>query len=366
MPRPLPFPRRRLLVATAAGVAALALPRPGAAAGKDVRLVSPRAGAEALADHPYWVAQKLGYFGDIAAPLDAGAGDPTGGARLTDRGRADIGSPMPVLFAMALEQGMRLVSVWQLGATDPLALAFRAGEAAASVKGLSGKTLLLDSAARQPLCEAWFAQAGLDPGSVTYQEAGPGWGQALAQGKGDAALAWDGLRAQWKAAGLAFDYLPGRAVSRFPGLALVARAADLADPALHDLYGRYLRGWAMGCAFADLNPRAAAHIASAQATGLAPPVATAALMQIAAGYKGDWDKRKGWGWHDTDQWGALFAACRQAGQISLPIDPATSVSNDLVAASNDFVAAQVKSDADRYVLPPEFAQVDVEAIRASL
>ena len=368
MPLPLPFGRRRLLAVTGAGVALLAIPRAGWADARQVRLVSPRAGAGVLADYPYWVARKLGYFSDVAAPLDAGATDPTGGAKLVDRNLADLGSPAPVLFAMGLEQGMRLVSVWQIGATDPLSLAFRKGEAASGPRGLTGKTLLLDSAARKLFCDTWFAAAEMEPRDVTYAEAGPNWGQALAQGKGDAALAWDGLPAQWQAQGLAFDYLPARATTHFPGTSLLARASDLADPGRHDLLGRYLRGWAMGMAFAEANPRAAAHIATQAAPELAtllpPPVATAALMSIAAGFRGDMDKRKGWGWHDTDQWAALFAAARQAGQIGLPIKPADVVSNDLIGTANDFPAAQVKSDAAGYVLPPDFAQVDVAALGA--
>ena len=66
------------------------------------------------------------------------------------------------------------------------------------------------------MVDPMFAQAGIDPASIQYAEAGNSWGQVLAQGKGDAALSWEGLRAQWKGQGLDFDYLLGRSFSKFP------------------------------------------------------------------------------------------------------------------------------------------------------
>ena len=38
----------------------------------------------------------------------------------------------------------------------------------------------------------------------------PAWGTVLKQGNGDAALSWEGWRAQWKGQGLDFDYFLGR------------------------------------------------------------------------------------------------------------------------------------------------------------
>ena len=42
---------------------------------------------------------------------------------------------------------------------------------------------------------------------IKYIEAGwPQWGTVLANGEGDAALAWEGLRADWEGKGLKFEY----------------------------------------------------------------------------------------------------------------------------------------------------------------
>ena len=92
---------------------------------------------------------------------------------------------------------------------------------------------------------------------MSYAEAGNLWGQALMQGQGDAALSWEGLRAQWKGQGLEFDYFLGRDFSKFPANSFVIRRADFEDASKKELYEAYLRGWAMGLEYGHANPRAA-------------------------------------------------------------------------------------------------------------
>jgi NitT/TauT family transport system substrate-binding protein len=76
-----------------------------------------------------------------------------------------------------------------------------------SLTELQGKTIVLGSAGWSAICAPMFAQAGVDPATITYADAGNSWGQALQQGQGDAALSWEGLRAHWAGQGLDFDYL---------------------------------------------------------------------------------------------------------------------------------------------------------------
>ena len=126
----------------------------------------------------------------------------------------------------------------------------------------------------------------------------------------------------------------------------------------------------MGLEFGHQNPRAATHIVMLQFPGLAsqmtPPVATESMMQLANVFRGDFAKRKGWGWHDMDSWGFFFRTIHDIGQISTSINPQDVIKNDYVAAANGFDAAKVKADAEGYKLPPEYAAIDVEAIRAAL
>ena len=77
----------------------------------------------------------------------------------------------------------------------------------------------------------------------------PAWGTALKAGKGDAALSWEGLRAQWKGQGLDFDYILGRDFSKLPANSFVIRKADFEDAAKKELYARYFQGWAAGLEF---------------------------------------------------------------------------------------------------------------------
>ncbi len=241
-------------------------PRSAAAVSGAVRWVSPRGTVEVLDDYPYWVAKKLGYFGDIQTTLEPGPLEATACVKLVDQAQSDLGFPSPGVFSLGLEQGMALVSAWEMGAHDVFDLAFRKGEAVApaEIKKMQGKTVVLGSAGWQAICDPWFAQLGLEPGVIKYVEAGGGWAQALSQGRGDAALSWEGLRAQWKGQGLDFDYTLGRSFSHFPANSFVMRRKDFEDAAKKPLYEAYLRGWAMGLEFGYQNPRAATFITMTQ------------------------------------------------------------------------------------------------------
>ena len=296
--------RRRFLEVTGAGVAAVTLapclwPRRAQAVEGTVRWVSPRGTIEVLDDYPYWVAMKYGYFGDIETTLEPGPMEATATIKLVDQGQADMGFPSPGVFSLGLEQGIPLVSVWHMGAYDVFDFAFRQGEKPADVKAIEGKTILLGSAGWQAIVDPMLAQIGVAPDSVNYAEAGNLWGQALMQGQGDAALSWEGLRAQWKGQGLTFDYYLGRDFSQFPANSFVIRRADFEDPAKKELYEAYLRAWAMGLEYGHLNPRAATHIVLEQfpalASTLQPPVATESMMELANVFRGDFANREGWG-----------------------------------------------------------------------
>ena len=158
--------RRRLLTLTAGGVSVAALASIGGAtrafAADTVRWVSPRGTIEVLDDYPYWVAKKFGYFGDIATTLEPGPSDATATVKLVDQKQADMGYPSPGVFSLALEQGIPLVSVFEMGGSDVFDIAFRKGEKAKSLKELEGKTIVLGSAGWQSICDPMLAAAGVD------------------------------------------------------------------------------------------------------------------------------------------------------------------------------------------------------------
>jgi NitT/TauT family transport system substrate-binding protein len=345
--------------------------RPSEALAADpITWISPRGTLEVLDDYGYWVADAMGYFGDMETIMEAGPSDGTATVKFVAVGQADMGFPSPGVFSFAIENGMNLKSVFNMGAVDVFDFAFRKGEGVKDLKDMEGKTVLLGSAAWQAITDPMFAAAGADPKKITYIEAGwPQWGTVLQSGQGDAALAWEGLRADWEGKGLKFDYWLGQHHSPFPANTFVVREADLEDAGKRANLEKYLRGWAMGMEFGHQNPRAATQIVFDQfpvvAKNLGPHLGTESMMQLARVFRGDMSMREGWGWHDMGKWTTFFETLDAIGQIKSPVNAADVVTNDLVGPANDFDHAKVKADADGYKLTGEMAAVDLAAIEAN-
>ena len=327
-----------------------------------VRWVSPRGTIDVLDDYAYHVAVKMGYFGDIKTTLEPGPIEATAGTKAVDTGQADVAYPSPGVYSLMIEQGSPLISVFQMGAYDVFDFAFPKGQAPASVKDLEGKTVALGSAGWQGICNPEIAQAGGDYTKINYVDAGPQWGQTLAQGQADSALSWAGLRAQWQAIGLDFDYILGKDWSKFPANSYVIRRSDFEDESLADIYGRYFRGWAQGLEFGYHNP-----VAATQITFEAQPalndvfedkqIAVESMWQLAEVFRGNWDEREGWGWHSEEAWDLFLKTTFDIDQLSKELKAADVLSNDWVAAANDFDHDEVKEAALAYELTEDFASL---------
>ena len=363
--------RRRFLTLTAAGVSATTLGSfagiRAAHAAETVRWVSPRGTVEVLDDYPYWVGKKFGYFGDIETTLEPGPSDATATVKLVDQNQADVGFPSPGVFSLGLVQGIPIVSVFQMGGADVFSFAFRKGQKPASLKDLEGKTVVLGSAGWQAICDPMLKAAGVDITKVKYVDAGwPTWGTALMSGQGDAALSWEGLRAQWKGQGLDFDYFLGRDFSKLPANSFIIRKSDFEDASKKDMYERYFRGWAAGLEFGKINPRAATQIVMEQFPGLSsqmtPDVAVESMMQLAAVFAGRMDERKKWGYHLPESWQLFFDVGREIGQITGNFTVADVVKNDYIDAANAFDAAKIKADSDGFAFSDAYKTVNVDEI----
>ncbi len=365
--------RRKLLTVTGSGILVSGLGiRPSFAAGYDrpFTWISPRGTLEVLDDYGFWVAKKMGYFGDLRVDMQPGPSDGTATVKFVDVGQADMGFPSPGVFSFALREGMDLKSVFHMGARDTFSLAFRAGEGPSDIKGIEGKTILLGSAAWQPIVDPMLAAQGVDISTINYVEAGwPTWGTALQAGQGDAALAWEGLRAEWIATGLEFEYWLGVQNSPLPANTFVIRAADLEDAEKKAFLEQYLRGWAMGMEFAEHNPMAAVQAVFDEfdtlAANIGPELGGMSIIQQMNVFRGDMANRGGWGWHDMDSWQQFFNLTAEIGQTDV-IDAEEVCSNELIGPANDFDHDAVKADAEAAELSPEMAAVDVDAIRASM
>lgn len=365
--------RRRFLQVTGSGAVAVStlgsssLFPQAAQAAETFTWISPRGTLEVLDDYPYWVGKELGYFGDLDTKMEPGPSDGTATVKFVAVGQADMGFPSPGVFSFALENDMDLVSVFNMGAVDVFNFAFRPGEGVKDLKELEGKTVLLGSAAWSAITDPMFAAAGVDPKSINYVEGGwPQWGTLLASGQGDAALAWEGLRADWEGKGLDLEYWLGVDHSSFPANVFVVRRSDIEDAERHKFLEAYLRGWAMGLEFGHQNPRAATEIVFKQfpivKENLGAELGTESMMQLANVFRGDMSKREGWGWHDLDSWNLFFKTISEIGQITKPVDISKAITNEFIGPANDFDMAKVKADADGYSLSDEMAAVDIDAI----
>ncbi len=353
-----------VVVTTLGGASLLSKP---ANAAETFTWISPRGTLEVLDDYPYWVGKELGYFGDLDTKMEPGPSDGTATVKFVAVGQADMGFPSPGVFSFALENDMDLISVFNMGAVDVFDFAFRPGEGVTDLKELEGKTVLLGSAAWSAITDPMFAAAGVDPKKINYVEGGwPQWGTLLASGQGDAALAWEGLRADWEGKGLDLEYWLGVDHSNFPANVFVVRRADVEDPERHKFLEAYLRGWAMGLEFGHNNPRAATEIVFKQfpivKENLGLELGTESMMQLANVFRGDMSKREGWGWHDLERWNLFFKTISEIGQITKPVDIDKAITNEFIGPANDFDKAKVKADADGYSLSAEMAAVDIDAI----
>ncbi|MBN8995315.1 MAG: ABC transporter substrate-binding protein [Rhizobiales bacterium] len=369
--------RRRFLQVTAAGVVTSTMIgglRPALAeAYTKFTWISPRGTLEVLDDYPFWLGKKLGYFDGLGfePEMQPGPSDGTATVKFVDVGQADMGFPSPGVFSFALENGMKLKSAFHMGARDTFSLAFRKGEGTNDLKKLEGKTILLGSAAWQAIVDPMLAVQGVDITKVKYVEAGwPTWGTALAAGQGDAALSWEGLRAEWIGKNLNFEYWLGVQHSPLFANSFVVRAADLEDPDKKAFLDKYLRGWAMGLEAAYHNPMAGVDAVFQQFPSLAqnigPKLGAESILQQINVFRGDMDKRAGWGDHDMAAWQVFFDEIYKLKQITKPVKAEDVVTNDCIKAANDFDHDKVKADAMGYKLPDDLAAVNIEDVKAHL
>ena len=279
----------------------------------------------------------------------------------------------PGVFSLGVEAGIDLVSVFQMGAYDVFDIALPKGNPGGieSAADLENKQVVLGDLGWTGIVDPMVAQAGGDPAAVRYAAAGSGWGQALAEGQADAALSWAGLRAQWLAGGLDFDYIIGKTWSKFPANSFQIRRSDFEDEAVADLYTRYLRGWAMGLEFGHQNPRAATQI-TMEVEELSGPlnetfpdkaVAVDSMWQLADVYRGDWPTRDGgkWGYATAESWQTFIDTITEIGQLTSEVAVDSIISNQYVDGANDFDLEQVTADAAAFELSEEFAAVEVPA-----
>ncbi len=102
------------------------------------------------------------------------------------------------------------------------------------------------------------------------------------------------------------------------------------------------------------------------AKNLGPELGTTSILQQINVFRGDMDKREGWGSHDMSSWQSFFDLTLKLGQIKEAVKAEDVCTNELIKAANDFDKAKVKADADAHKLSDDFAKIDVENVRAHM
>jgi NitT/TauT family transport system substrate-binding protein len=362
-------------VANALATACVA-PQPGAApAGgaaattatkNKVVWVSPRGTLEVMDDYPLWVAKKLGYFEQLNLDVELQPGPP-GGANIVSlvaEKQADCSFPSPGVLAASIDAGIPVMLGWEMFGGQVFDIALPADSEVKSIADLAGKTIALGSVGWQPIIDPMLAEAGVDLKSVKYVEAGQQWGQMVDQKQADAALAWEGLRAQWLSIGLKLKFLIGSEFSKDPSNGYVIRSADVNDATWPDVWTRFFKATAMGLEFARVNPQAAGEITYNQFPALkdqmTPDLAMESMRQLGFGYNQFAKAGKGYGYSDLTNWQSYFDRIFKLGQIKKEIKVDNAVTNKFVQEANNFDKAKVEADAKGYALSDAWKNVKLQ------
>jgi NitT/TauT family transport system substrate-binding protein len=335
-------------------------------ASQTVRWISPRGTLDVMDDFDLWVPLKMGYFkklGIDAKLIGGPIGDALACTKFVAQNQADMGYPSPGVLTASIDSGIAVKSIWDMISGQVFDFALPTNSSITSVKQLSGKKIALGSAGWSTIVDPILDEAGVDPKSVTYVNAGNQWAQSTESGQADAGLAWEGLRAQWAGQGLKLKYLIGTKFSKQPSNVYSVRASDLGDSAKVDLYTRFLQGMIMGLEFARANPRAAAQITytsrPALQKSLKPQAAYDSFLELAEAYSTSNRQGHGWGYNSPAGWANYLKVVHGLGQTKKMLAPSDVYTNSLVVSANKKAdKATAIKDAKAFKLNATFSKVD--------
>jgi NitT/TauT family transport system substrate-binding protein len=345
--------RRDLLKKTAAaglGLTALGMleiePALGAGQVDRVRWISPRGTLDVMDDFNLWVPIKTGYFRKLGIDVRLAPGDASGNLPSVANGQVDVGYPSPGVLTSSIDAGVPVISVFEQIPYQVFDFVLPAKSKVTHPRQLKGKTIAVFTIGWKSIVDPMLVEVGVDPKSVKYREFGAQWVQAVALGRADAGLVWEGLRAQLigqsATFGAAFQlkFLVGsKWGSKGPSNSYVIRKADLNDSKKRDVYIRFLAGSVFGSEFTKANPRAAAEITYGALPALqkliSPQVALESMLQLATGYS--YYKRHAphlYGWHDAASWNRYLASIAKLKQTKKRLNITDVLTNALIRPAN--------------------------------
>lgn len=354
--------------AAEAGTTTAAEATTAAAGGERAKVtwISPRGTLDVMDDYNLWVPITQGYFDalNLDVELVAGPQDATATTKFVAENQADMGYPSPGVLTSSIDSGVPVISIWEQYPAQVFDFSLPEDSPIATVQDLEGKKISVGSAGWSVIIDPLLVEAGVDPKSVSYVESGAQWSQVVSQGQADAGLAWEGLRAQLLGQGLKLKFLLGSDFSQGPSNVYSVRAADLEDPAMQDVWTRFLQGVVMGFEFGKANPQAAAQITYDQLPALkdtlSPQIALESMLQLATGYGASARAGNGWGYHDPAAWDAYLKAVFDLGQTKKQLTADQVYTNDYVEPANSGAdVAKAQADAEAFELNADFAETTV-------
>lgn len=346
-------------------------PKPAAELDKVV-WVSPRGTLEVMDDVNMWAAIKMGYFADegIEVEMQPGPLEALAVTKLVAEGQADVGYPSPGVLLASIDAGMPLIQPWEMMLGQTFNFAVAPDSDIQTVQDLEGKSISLGSEGWSVIVDPILVEAGVDPSTVTYLNAGNQWAQAAALGQADAALAWRGLTPQWTAQGLDLRYLVGTDFSKQPSNGYAIRSADLKDPDKRDMWERFFTANAMGFEFFRRNPRCAAQLVYEQFPAvqeqMTPQLAFDSMVELAGLYLQSYEEGFGYGYADLDNWQNYIDTVYNLGQIENDYKAEDVVTNELIETANSFDVERVKADAEACELSEEWQAVSTDSVPWSM
>jgi NitT/TauT family transport system substrate-binding protein len=330
-----------------------------------VTWMSPRGSIDVMDDYALHTAIEMGYFEEMGleVTLEPGPTDGSASTKFVAEGKAGISPPSPGVLASSIEAGVAVKGIYNLIAGQLFNFAVATDSDISSIADLEGKSIALGSIAWRSIVDPILAEAGVDLDSVTYIEAGAQYGQAVMLGEADAALGWEGMRAQWAAQGIDVKWVLGRDFSVQPSNTLVVAVADLETAEGVDKWTRFLKGLVMGEEFARANPACSAQITYGRlpdmASTLEPQAALDAMQEIQAMYSLSMFAGDGWGWHSPEGWTEYLSIAADIGLTSSVLDIDEVFTNELLKEANNVDVDSVKADAAACELNSDFATLKV-------
>ena len=323
--------------------------------------ISPRGSIDVMDDYMLHVALEMGYFEQMGleVTLEAGPADATATTKFVAEGKADVGVPSPGVLASSVDTGVPVIGIYNSMPGQIFNFAVAPGSDIKSIADLAGRSISVASPGWALIINPMLLEAGVDPESITYVEAGAQWGQAVVLGQADAALGWEGMRAQWAGQGLEVTWILGRDFSTFPSNTTAVATSSMETAEGRDVWTRFLTALVMGEEFARANPAAAAQITYTRLPDLAatiePQLALESMMEIQAMYGLGKDAGVGWGLHNDDGWSNFLEVAKEIGVTSRVLSTDEVYTNELLEAVNSADMSVALADAAAFELNGVFA-----------